>query len=188
MKATENSFRELEPSEVFDTVAPWRMLRREHGVRFDTRQPIPTLYAKCHRPNHALLAAQGLVFVVDGYPGLAEFAKTILDHAGFPACAFHDRVTAWHACAFALTPPHLLIVDDSEADLSAAELVRLCKNINPHLKVLVVHNHSASSDIRDVDFADAVVCQPYCGPLLVQEVHRLCPPPPRLSLDANAGR
>src|SRR5688572_29766159 len=108
MNATATPFREIERHEVFDTVASVRALRRETGARFDVRQAIPVIRAERQRPTRALTAAKGMVFIVDDYPGLAEFAKTILDHAGFPACAFHDSIIAWHAFAFATTQPQLL--------------------------------------------------------------------------------
>ena len=176
MNATATPFREIEPHEVFDTVASVRALRRETGARFDVRQPIPVIRAERHRPNRALPAASGMIFVVDGYPGLAEFAKTILDHAGFPTCAFHDSTIAWHAFAFAYTSPQLLIVDDSKAELSGLELIRLCKAINPSLKVILVKDPAADPGRLSPGMADAVLLKPYCGPLLVQEARRLCAP------------
>jgi len=175
MNATKNPFGVIEPRETFDTVASCR-IPRQHSARFDSRQPIPIIRAASHRPNHALPAASGLIFVVDGYPGLAEFAKTILDHAGFPTCAFHDSIIAWHAFAFATTPPQLLVVDDSTVNLSGRELIRLCRAINPDLKVILVKDYSSDTERLSPGMADAVLGKPYCGPLLIQEVRRLCPP------------
>src|SRR5688500_3683770 len=73
MNATATPFREVEPHEVFDTVASVRALRREPGARFDVRQAIPVIRAERQRPTRTLTAAKGMVFIVDAYPGLAEF-------------------------------------------------------------------------------------------------------------------
>jgi CheY-like chemotaxis protein len=183
MNATKNPFRVIEPHEVFDTVASVRAMNRQQSARFDSRQPIPLLRAERHHAARALPASQGLIFVVDAYPGLAEFAKTILDHAGFPACAFNDGVIAWHAFAFAAAQPQLLVVDDSTVNLSGRELIRLCRAINPDLKVILVKDRSSDSASLSPNVADAVLDKPYCGPLLVQEVRRLCGP---LSRDASS--
>jgi len=176
MNAIATPFREIEPYEVFDTVASVRALRRETGARFNVRQPIPVIRAERHRPARALQAGNGMVFVVDCYPGLAEFAKTILDHAGFPACAFQDGIIAWHAFAFAATQPQLLVAEDSTSNVSGRELIRLCRAINRNLKVILVRDESSDSARLGPGVADAVLSKPYCGPSLVAEVRRLCAP------------
>jgi len=173
MNAIANPFKEAGPDAAFDTVASVRLARVEHGVRFAAEQPIPVTSRKHQHRNRAMPWVHAQVFVVDGNPALAEFARTLLDHAGFTTCAFDDHTVAGHAFAFASTPPELVIVHDSKADRAGMELVRVCKELNPQMRVVVVCDFPMKPE---PGLADAVIHEPYCGPQLVQAVRRFCTP------------
>lgn len=132
------------------------------------RLPTPTPPAGC----------QEKTFVVDVYPGLASFAALLLEKAGIPARAYDDRVTAWHAFAFANPKPALLITDDAPGAISGIELIRLCKPINLTLKVLLI-THRQLADLTESDrtLVDGVLPKAYCGPLLARKVRELLPSP-----------
>jgi hypothetical protein len=144
----------------------------DHPLLRRTNNPAPL----GHTPRGAcrtLPDAGGLVYVVDAYPRLATLAKTILETAGFTTCAFDDRAMAWHAFAFANPKPALLITDNLDGDPAAKELILLCRSIAPRLKTLLV-DHRLPSSRPTPDWTDGVIARPYCAPLLIQEVKRLC--------------
>jgi len=181
-------FTELEPHEVFDTVVSARA-RRERAVRFDVRQPLPLLPAGRPRTNRRGGPMTAQVFVVDTRPGLAEFARTMLEHAGFATCTFNDYTVAGHAFAFASPSPWLLMVHDATASTCAMELVRACRGINPQVRVMVVRDVPMSFAGHHRIPGDVDLDQPYCAPLLVQEVRRLWAqsgmPSPRVLTEAE---
>ncbi len=136
-------------------------------------------FANTDSRNHACRAwptAQGLVYVVDNYPGLAQFAKTILELEGFATCAFEDRAKAWQAFAFADPRPAVLITDNLAGDVAAMALIRRCRSVEPTLKTLLVdHRLPSGRPNPDQALVDGLLSLPYCGPTLVQEIRRLCP-------------
>ena len=113
------------------------------------------------------------IFVVDTNPGQAEFAMTLLEHAGFTTRAFDDHTVAGHAFAFASTAPQLMIVRDSETDPAGTELLRFCKAFNPQMRVIAVCDSPRKHEPKP---ADAVIHEPYCGRQLVESVRQLCTP------------
>jgi hypothetical protein len=167
MNAMMKPFRALEPHEVFDTVVSAR------AARFDARQPIPPLPAGRPRTNRSVATLAAQIFIVDVRSGLAEFAKTLLDHAGFATCAFNDYTVAGHAFAFAPAAPWLLMIHDLMANSFGMDLVRACRFINPQLRVMVVRDVPVSFADHNPIPGDVVLDQPYHAPVLVQEVRRL---------------
>ncbi len=129
-----------------------------------------------NRASRAWPSGQGQIYVVDNYPGLARFAKTILELEGFSTCAFEDPATAWQAFAFAQPRPTLLITDNLGGDTGAIELIRRCRSVEPTLKTLLVdHCLPAGRSNPNQSLVDSLLPIPYCGPTLIQEVKRLCP-------------
>jgi DNA-binding NtrC family response regulator len=121
------------------------------------------------------LAPRLTTYVVDEFPGLAELAKMLLETAGFPARAFDDRCQAMRAFTSGGPRPALLIADDSDGDGLGIRLIRQCKALEPQLRTLWV-SHRPSSILRESDrlLVNGFLRKPYCGPLLIDEVRRLC--------------
>lgn len=139
--------------------------------RIDFPETVPGRGRGCR----VLTSATQLIYVVDGFPGLAEMAKAFLEAEGFPVCAFHDRVRAWQAFVYADPRPALLITDESGGGFSGIELIRRCRALEPNLKTLwISHRDPSSLAQRDRSLLDGFQSRPYCGPLLVQAVRRLC--------------
>jgi len=127
------------------------------------------------QPNRAWPVAPGFIYVVNSYPRLAALAKTMLELEGFSACAFEDRIEAWRAFAFAYPRPALLITDNLDGDAPAIGLIRQCRRVEPDLKTLLVESGvSTLLPEQEADLINGQLSLPYCGPLLLQEVRRLC--------------
>lgn len=126
------------------------------------------------RPAHAADNDLGRIFVVDTYPDLATFALLMLEQGGYQARAFESQTTAWHAFAFANPKPDVLITDEGKGGLNGLELIRLCKQINPKLKTLLITAKRRAELARgDRALVDDVLPTAYCGPLLVTQVTKL---------------
>jgi hypothetical protein len=116
-----------------------------------------------------------LIYVVDECPGLAELARAILKTGGFAARAFNDRIRAWRSFIFAEPRPTLLVTDDLGGELPGIELVRRCRKLEPNLKTLwISHRRPTNLTMRDRALLDGFQPRPYCNPLLVDSVRRLC--------------
>jgi hypothetical protein len=96
MCAPEKTYKENEHPGVGDTVAAARAMRHESTRRFKAWQRIPSVRSEPQRLNGGPPKGNRMVFVVDDQPDVAEFAKTVLDHAGFPTAVFLDGIIAWH--------------------------------------------------------------------------------------------
>lgn len=126
------------------------------------------------RPAHATNNDLGRIFVVDTYPDLATFALLMLEQGGHQARAFDSQTTAWHAFAFANPKPDVLVTDEGKGEFNGLELIRLCKQINPKLKTLLITAKRRSELAkRDRSLVDDVLPTAYCGPLLVTQVTKL---------------
>ena len=126
--------------------------------------------------NRSWPTAQGFIYVVDTYPGLAQLAKTLLALDGFSVCAFEDRTKALRAFAFACPRPGVLITNNLDGEAEALRLIQQCRSLEPNLKTLLVdHRLSSSMQETETDLINGRLSLPYCGPLLVEQVRRLCP-------------
>lgn len=175
MNATISPATDFGTDEAFDVTVslgrPQHVQRRSLASRTMTDlRPV----ALPRQANRAWPTASGLIYVVDSYPGLAQLAKTLLELEGYSACAFEDRATAWQAFAFASPRPALLITDNLDGDVTAMELLRRCRSIEPKLKTLLVdHQYSLRPTSSSPDLTDSRLPLPYSGPLLIREVRRL---------------
>jgi CheY-like chemotaxis protein len=176
MNATLSPLPDFGTDEAFDVTV--RHGRSQHASNDPlTAQGINDLAptAGQRQANRAWPVAQGFIYVVDSYPGLAQLAKTLLELEGYSACAFEDRATAWQAFAFAVPRPALLITDNLDGDAPAMELIRRCRSVEPKLKTLLVdHRLPTCHRTPDQVEVDGLLPLPYCCPLLVQEVRRIC--------------
>jgi len=127
--------------------------------------------------SQTLRSSEWLIYVVDECPGLAELAKSILEVEGFSARAFNNRLRAWQAFVYAHQRPALIVTDDLGGDLAGIELIRRCRTMEPNLKTLwVSHRHPSNLTRRERALLDGFQPRPYCNPLLVDAVWRLCGP------------
>ncbi len=129
------------------------------------------------RPARVADNDHGRIFVVDAYPDLAAFAAGLLEQGGFRARAFDNAMTAWHAFVFANPKPDVLIVHDSQGEVPGLELIRLCKEMNPGLKALLITSRRRFQMTRsERSLVDELLPPAYCGPLLVAHVGKVLHP------------
>jgi CheY-like chemotaxis protein len=126
------------------------------------------------RPARVADNDQGRVFVVDAYPKLASFAALLLEQGGYRTRAFDNPMTAWHAFAFARPKPDVLIAAEIGGDLTGLELLRLCRQINPQLKTILITTRKLSDLTKsERECVTDVMPLAYCGPLLIERVGEL---------------
>jgi DNA-binding response OmpR family regulator len=90
------------------------------------------------------------VFVVDDEPMLLELAALILRPMGYEVRTFRDPETALKE--FATVRPDLVITDYAMGRMSGMDLIRECRRINPHQKLILI-----SGTVDEHVFADAMV-------------------------------
>lgn len=113
----------------------------------------------------------GRVFVVNASPELAELVKSVLERDGYPARTFDNTMTAWHAFAFANPKPDTLITHEGSDGMSGLELIRLCRELNPRLKtVLITQRRSWELSRPERTLVDSVLRPTDCGTLLVERL------------------
>lgn len=170
MNATFSPTTDFGTDEAFNVTVRRGRSRHVCSSRLFTLPTNPT-----RRANRSWPAAQGFIYVVDTYPGLAQLAKVLLEQDGFSVCAFEDRTEALRGFAFACPRPGVLITNNLDGDAEALRLIQHCRLLEPNLKTLLV-DHRLSSSIRETEteLIDGRLPMPYCGPLLVEEIRRLC--------------
>ncbi len=96
--------------------------------------------------NHP--ATKPTVFVVDDEPMLLELAAVIIKPLGCEVRTFRDPETALKE--YALARPELILTDYAMGRMSGMDLVRECRRINPHQKIILV-----SGTVDEHVFSDA---------------------------------
>ena len=95
-------------------------------------------------------ADQPTVFVVDDEPMLLELAEAILKPLGYQVRTFRDPELALKEFPAAL--PDVIITDYAMGRMNGMDLVRECRRLNPHQKMILL-----SGTVDEHVFADAPV-------------------------------
>jgi DNA-binding NtrC family response regulator len=89
-----------------------------------------------------------VIFVVDDEPMLLDLAVAILQPLGFEVRTFRDPQLA--LAEFPAAKPAVLVTDYAMGTMNGMDLVRECKRINPHQKILLL-----SGTVDERIYADA---------------------------------
>jgi len=87
-------------------------------------------------PNDKEAGASATIFVIDDEVILLDLAKAILQPLGYNVVTFHDPQKALNALASA--KPSLIVTDYAMGETTGLDLLRECRRINPHQKVILV--------------------------------------------------
>jgi CheY-like chemotaxis protein len=79
-----------------------------------------------------------LVFAVDDEPMLLELVATVLEPLGCRVKTFRDPAEAVRAFSLADPRPELIITDFAMHAMNGLDLIRDCRRIQPHQKILMV--------------------------------------------------
>jgi DNA-binding response OmpR family regulator len=93
---------------------------------------------------------QPTVFVVDDEPMLLELAEAILKPLGYEVRTYRDPELALKE--FAEVRPEVVITDYAMGRMSGMDLIRECRRLNPHQKMILL-----SGTVDEHVFADAPV-------------------------------
>jgi DNA-binding response OmpR family regulator len=93
---------------------------------------------------------QATVFVVDDEPMLLELAEAILKPLGYHVRTFRDPEMALRE--FSAAHPEVVITDYAMGRMSGMDLIRECRRLNPHQKMILL-----SGTVDEHVFADAPV-------------------------------
>ena len=102
------------------------------------------------RSTKSPVSAKPLVFVVDDEPMLLELAAAILEPIGCEVRTFRDPELALKA--FPSANPAVVITDYAMGRMNGMDLIRECRRLNPHQKLILV-----SGTVEGQVFADAPV-------------------------------
>ena len=91
-----------------------------------------------------------IVFIVDDEPMLLELAEAILTPLGYHVRTFRDPELALKE--FPAAHPEVVITDYAMGRMSGMDLVRECRRLNPHQKMILL-----SGTVDEHVFADAPV-------------------------------
>lgn len=117
-----------------------------------------------------------LVFVVDDEPMLLELASMIVEPLGCHVRTFRDPATAVREFSLANPLPALVITDYAMHQMNGLDLIRDCRQINPHQKILLVSGTVDAGIYRDSPHKpDAFLAKPYQTQELVELVQALLP-------------
>jgi len=129
------------------------------------------------RPTRVANNDHGRVFIVQAHPDQASFTASALEQAGYRTRAFDDAITAWHAFAFANPKPDVLITPEASGEMAGLELIRLCKELKPGLKTLLITSrHRFQLRRKERTLVDAVFHADCSSPRLAERVERLLQP------------
>jgi DNA-binding response OmpR family regulator len=90
------------------------------------------------------------IFVVDDEPMLLELAEAILKPLGYLVRTFRDPELALKE--FPAAKPDIVITDYAMGRMSGMDLIRECRRLNPHQKMILL-----SGTVDEHVFADAPV-------------------------------
>jgi len=93
-------------------------------------------------------AVKPTVFVVDDEPMLLELAAVIIRPLGCEVRTFRDPETALKE--FSINRPEVVLTDYAMGRMSGMDLVRECRRLNPHQKIILV-----SGTVDEHVFTDA---------------------------------
>jgi CheY-like chemotaxis protein len=115
-----------------------------------------------------------LVFVVDDEPMLLELASMILEPLGCRVKTFRDPKTAVREFSLANPLPALVITDFAMHQMNGLDLIRDCRLVNPHQRILLVSGTVDARIYQDsLQQPDAFLAKPYLATELAGMVKAL---------------
>jgi two-component system, cell cycle sensor histidine kinase and response regulator CckA len=137
--------------------------------------------ATCNRMNEpqaqrpsADIFPRKVIYVVDDEPMLLELAMTILEPLGYTLQTFRDPESALRAYTSAQRRPDLLITDYAMHTSNGLDLVKACRRLQPHQKVLLLSGTVDESIFRDSPTKpDRFLAKPYQPRQLIELVQAL---------------
>ncbi len=126
------------------------------------------------QPNGQGGDSRPLVFAVDDEPMLLELVAMVLEPLGCRVQTFRDPATAVRAFALAQPRPELIITDFAMHAMNGLDLIRDCRRIHPHQKILMVSGTVDEAIYRDSpDKPDQFLAKPYPAAQLAEMVMAL---------------
>ncbi|HOX55487.1 MAG TPA: response regulator [Candidatus Paceibacterota bacterium] len=117
------------------------------------------------------------IYVVDDFPAIVELCHFVLEDAGYTVRGFNDRALALQAFLTADPQPGLLITDYDGYPITAEELMRACRRIQPGLKILMSSGYLESRMHFTHIRPDRYLPKPYRIEELMATVEALVGPP-----------
>jgi CheY-like chemotaxis protein len=115
-----------------------------------------------------------LIYVVDDEPMLLELASVILQPLGYTVKTFHDATSALEAFQAAKPFPVLVITDYSMHAMNGMELIKSCRQIQPHQKIVLISGTVGEDIFRNSpEKPDQFLAKPYHSKQLVDAVEAL---------------
>jgi CheY-like chemotaxis protein len=115
-----------------------------------------------------------LIYVVDDEPMLLELASVILQPLGYTVKTFHDATSALEAFEAAKPFPVLIITDYSMHAMNGMDLIKACRQIQPHQKILLISGTVGEDIFRNSqEKPDQFLAKPYHSKQLVDVVEGL---------------
>lgn len=115
-----------------------------------------------------------VVFAVDDEPMLLELASMILQAQGFHVETFRDPLLAVRAFSLANPLPELIVTDFAMHRMNGLDLIRDCRQLQPHQKILMVSGTVDESIYLDAPHKpDAFLPKPYSAAELTAAVNKL---------------
>jgi CheY-like chemotaxis protein len=115
-----------------------------------------------------------LIYVVDDEPMLLELAAVILQPLGYTIKTFRDAASALESYTSAKPFPVLLITDYSMHAMNGMDLIKACRQIQPHQKILLISGTVGEDIYRNSnEKPDQFLAKPYHSKQLVDAVEAL---------------
>src|SRR6266446_3109974 len=115
--------------------------------------------------------ARILIYVVDDEPMLLELASVILQPLGYTVKTFHDATSALEAFQAAKPFPVLVITDYSMHAMNGMDLIKACREIQPHQKIVLISGTVGEDIFRNSpEKPDQFLAKPYHSKQLVDAV------------------
>jgi CheY-like chemotaxis protein len=115
-----------------------------------------------------------LIFVVDDEPMLLDLAAAILQPLGYEVRTFRDPQVA--LAEFSAAKPAVVVTDYAMGAMNGMDLVRECKRVNPHQKIMLL-----SGTVNENIYADSTakpdtfLAKPYQLRDFIASVQKLAP-------------
>ena len=115
-----------------------------------------------------------LIYVVDDEPMLLELASVILQPLGYTVKTFHDATSALEAFKAAKPFPVLVITDYSMHAMNGMDLIKACRQIQPHQKILLISGTVGEDIYRNSnEKPNQFIAKPYHAKQLADAVEAL---------------
>lgn len=115
-----------------------------------------------------------LIFVVDDEPMLLDLAAAILQPLGYDVRTFRDPQMA--LAEFPTAKPAVVVTDYAMGEMNGMDLVRECKRINPHQKIMLLSGTVNENIYADIPAKpDTFLAKPYQLRDFIQSVQKLAP-------------